>query len=238
VGETILSAEGVTRDFEIDGGGLPVLKGVDLDVKGGEILTILGKSGVGKSTLLHILGALDVPTEGRVVHRGKDLAAMRASERAAVRNRSFGFTFQFYHLLPELTSLENVLLPAMIGKGFLAWMGARARMRDRAKGLLEEVGLTERLGHRPNQLSGGERQRVAIARALMNEPEVLFCDEPTGNLDSKTSAEIVEMLWRLNREKSQTIVLVTHDEAIADEGHRIVRMVDGRVEETRRGKLR
>jgi lipoprotein-releasing system ATP-binding protein len=153
-----------------------------------------------------------------------------------VRNRDFGFTFQFYHLLPEFTSLENVLLPAMIARGLLPWFRGRAELRRRARELLAEVGLTERERHRPSQLSGGERQRVAIARALMNGPQILFCDEPTGNLDSRTGAEITEMLWRLNRDRGQTIVLVTHDEAMARDAHRIARMVDGKVVDVREGR--
>ncbi|MHC4598724.1 MAG: ABC transporter ATP-binding protein [Planctomycetota bacterium] len=231
--ESLLKTDGVTRDFKIEGGVLPVLKGVDLDVRPGEILAIIGKSGVGKSTLLHIMGALDVPTAGRVLYHDRDLASLSPSERADVRNRSFGFTFQFYHLLPEFNALENVLLPAMIRRGVLSWMKGRSEVKARARELLEEVGLKERMNHRPAQLSGGERQRVAIARALMNEPEILFCDEPTGNLDSRTGKEITEMLWRLNGDRGQTLVIVTHDETMAKDGHRLARMLDGKVTEMR-----
>jgi lipoprotein-releasing system ATP-binding protein len=234
--EPILVAEGVKKDFRIDGAVLPVLKSVDLEVRRGEILAIIGKSGVGKSTFLHILGALEVPSAGRVVYCGKDLAALPAGKRAEVRNRDFGFTFQFYHLLPEFNALENVLLPAMIGRGVWQWLRARTALRGRARDLLREVGLSERERHRPAQLSGGERQRVAIARALMNDPKILFCDEPTGNLDSKTGAEIVDMLWRLNRDRGQTIVLVTHDEAMARDAHRLARMLDGKITEVREGR--
>ncbi|MHC5037997.1 MAG: ABC transporter ATP-binding protein [Planctomycetota bacterium] len=234
--DVLLKAEGVNRDFKIEGGVLPVLKGVDLDVRRGEILSIVGKSGVGKSTLLHILGALDVPTSGIVVHNGRDLASLSPVERAEVRNRHFGFTFQFYHLLPEFNALENIMLPAMIGRGLLGWMRERRNIRKRAAELLSEMGLEERGKHRPSQLSGGERQRVAIARSMINEPEILFCDEPTGNLDSKTGAEIIEMLWRLNLDRGQTLVLVTHDDSLAKETDRIARMVDGKVVETRNAR--
>jgi lipoprotein-releasing system ATP-binding protein len=232
--DILLKTEEVTREFKIEGGSLPVLKGVDIDVHRAEILAILGKSGVGKSTLLHILGALDVPSTGRVLYEGRDLASLSNAERAEVRNRNFGFTFQFYHLLPEFNALENVLLPAMISRSVLSWAKSRKTLRKRAEELLREVGLAERLKHRPAQLSGGERQRVAIARALMNEPEILFCDEPTGNLDTQTGAEIIEMLWRLNRDRKQTLVLVTHDESMAEDAHRIAVMVDGAVTDVRK----
>ncbi len=226
---TILKAVEVTKDFPIEGGILPVLKGVNLDVHKGEILAIAGKSGVGKSTLLHILGMLDVPSSGSVVYDGSDLAKLSTAGRAEVRSRHFGFIFQFYHLLPEFNAIENVLMPAMIGTGMLKWFAVRGAMRKRARMLLEKAGLGERLRHRPSQLSGGERQRVAIARALMNEPKILFCDEPTGNLDSKTSAEIVEMIWGLNRESGLTTIIVTHDESIAKKATRTARMVDGKM---------
>jgi len=234
--DILLKAEEVTRDFKIAGGVLPVLKGVDMDVRRGEILVILGKSGVGKSTLLHIMGALDVPTAGRVLYAGRDLASLSRAERAGVRNLNFGFTFQFYHLLPEFSALENVLLPAMIGRGVLAWVRDRKKLKQRAAALLDDVGLSERTKHRPSQLSGGERQRVAIARAMMNEPDILFCDEPTGNLDTKTGEEITEMLWLLNRKRAQTLVLVTHDDAMASGAHRIATMVDGKVIQLRKAK--
>jgi lipoprotein-releasing system ATP-binding protein len=226
----LLKATGIAKEFSIEGGILPVLKGVDLEVRKGEILAIVGKSGVGKSTLLHILGTLDVPSSGSVVYDGEDVSALTTARRAEIRNHHFGFIFQFYHLLPEFTALENVLVPAMIDRGVVRWTAERGKLRSRARELLEGVGLGERLGHRPAQLSGGERQRVAIARAMMNEPNILFCDEPTGNLDSKTSAEIVERIWQLNREHGQTCVVVTHDESMAKKAKRIARMVDGRIE--------
>ncbi|MHC4779585.1 MAG: ABC transporter ATP-binding protein [Planctomycetota bacterium] len=234
--DEILKIEGVTRDFKMEGGTLQVLRGVDLCVREGEVLSIIGKSGVGKSTLLHIMGALDVPSGGRVLYSGKDLASLSPSERAGVRNRSFGFTFQFYHLLPEFNAVENVLLPAMIARGVMAWIRGRGELKRRARELLEEVGLSERMHHRPTQLSGGERQRVAIARALMNEPQILFCDEPTGNLDTNTGSEITEMLWRLNKDRGQTLVIVTHDESMAQDAHRVAHMLDGKVTEVRNMK--
>jgi len=168
--EQVLAAEGVTREFRINSEVLKVLKGVDLQVRPGEILAIVGKSGVGKSTLLHIMGALEVPTAGRVVYDGKDLASLPASRRAEVRNRDFGFMFQFYHLLPELNALENVLLPAMIGRGLLPWLKNRSALRRHARELLQGVGLSEREKHRPSQLSGGERQRVRDREGAHERP--------------------------------------------------------------------
>ncbi|MCI0341246.1 MAG: ABC transporter ATP-binding protein [Planctomycetales bacterium] len=234
----VLAAEVVTKDYRVGAGTLPVLRGVSLDVRPGEVLAVVGRSGVGKSTLLHILGILDAPTSGRVLYKGEDLAAASPSRRAEVRNREFGFVFQFYHLLPEFTALENVLMPALVGAGPLAWLSRRRAARDRAGDLLRQVGLEGRARHRPSQLSGGEQQRVAIARALMNEPAILFCDEPTGNLDSATAKEIMALLFELNAGRRQTCVLVTHDETVARECHRVARMVDGRVAEVVAGRLR
>ncbi len=236
--EGLLSAEAVTKDYRVGAGPLPVLRGVSLDVRPGEVLAVVGRSGVGKSTLLHILGILDAPTSGKVLYKGEDLSSAPPARRAAVRNREFGFVFQFYHLLPEFTALENVLMPALVGAGPLAWLSRRRGARARAGDLLRQVGLEGRARHRPNQLSGGEQQRVAIARALMNEPAILFCDEPTGNLDSATAKEIMDLIFKLNAERRQTCVLVTHDETVARECHRIARMVDGRVAEVVAGRVK
>jgi lipoprotein-releasing system ATP-binding protein len=220
-----LSARDVTKVYALGEQELRVLSGVSLDVSPGELLCICGASGAGKSTLLHILGALDNPTAGSVVFKGEAVGELGEARKARLRNRAFGFVFQFFHLLPDFTALENVALPRLID-------GRRERLADargKATQVLARVGLAERLNHRPSQLSGGERQRVAIARALVNEPEVLFCDEPTGNLDSKTSAEILRVIVQLNASLGLTVIVVTHDEQIARHTPRIVRLEDGRV---------
>jgi lipoprotein-releasing system ATP-binding protein len=226
-----LSARGLSKSYRIGGQTLPVLKGVDLDVREGEILAILGASGSGKSTLLHVLGWIDSADAGTILYEGQDRAALSAAERASLRNRVIGFVFQLYHLLPELTALENVLLPSMILHPSGAWPGVKRAATERARALLDRVGLSARSHHRPSQLSGGERQRVAVARALMNGPRFLFCDEPTGNLDGRTAADVRRLLWALNAESGQTIVVVTHDPTLASEAHRVVHLEDGRVVE-------
>ncbi len=226
----LLEARGVEKSYRVAGGRLAVLKGVDLEVREGEILAVLGKSGCGKSTLLHVMGWLDGADVGEVLYEGKDRTGLPATERARLRNRLMGFVFQFYHLLPELTALENVLLPTMIQHRVSAWGRHKAAARERARALLAIVGLGARMEHRPGQLSGGERQRVAIARALQNEPRFLLCDEPTGNLDGRTAEDVRRLLWELNARSGQTMVVVTHDAKLADEAHRAVRLVDGRVE--------
>jgi lipoprotein-releasing system ATP-binding protein len=227
----LLSARGLHKSYRVAGKDLHVLKGVDLDVREGEILGVLGTSGSGKSTLLHVLGWLDGADAGSIVYEGRDRASLSATERAVLRNRVMGFVFQLYHLLPELTALENVLLPSMILHSGGAWRREKERARERATTLLRRVGLADRVGHRPSQLSGGERQRVAIARALQNEPRFLLCDEPTGNLDGKTAADVRRLLWDLNRQEGQTLVIVTHDMALASEASRCVHLVDGRIVE-------
>lgn len=228
-GEVLLRAEDVHKTYQLGKVPLRVLRGVDVDVRAGELLAITGASGCGKSTLLHILGALDLPDRGEVRYDGRRVFAMSAAQRDGVRNREVGFVFQFYHLLPELNVLENVLMPQMVGTGVLAWASRRGAARARAEDILSRVGLSERILHRPNELSGGERQRVAIARAMMNEPRFLLADEPTGNLDAKMGQGILECLRALN-EHGQTIVLVTHDPNIAAAADRRIRLVDGRIE--------
>lgn len=219
--EYLLEAHALHKVYRNGEAELHVLKGIDLTIEKGRIISIVGPSGAGKSTLLHLLGGLDVPTSGEVILKGMDLYKLDDEKRAKVRNEMLGFVFQFYHLLPEFTALENVVLPILI-KGM-----PKKGASDYAKKLLEDVGLGERLNHKPSELSGGEHQRVAIARALVNEPEIVFCDEPTGNLDSKTGSDIQELLWRINREKGETLIIVTHDEKIAGQADRIIYIEDG-----------
>lgn len=199
------------------------LNGINLDVNKGEVLAIVGSSGAGKSTLLHLLGGLDRPTKGTVLLDGVDIYKLSDTARCKVRNEKVGFVFQFYHLLPELTALENVMLPAMINKD------KKRGGKDRALRLLETVGLKERICHKPSELSGGEAQRVAIARALINNPDIIFCDEPTGNLDSERSADLRNLIWRLSRESNKTFVVVTHEPSLAERADRILRIKDGAI---------
>jgi len=227
--DTLLRAENLVKDYRIGRYRLRVLHGVTTQVRRGELLSIVGPSGAGKSTLLHLLGMLDTPTEGRVLHGTTNLAALSEAERAYWRNRLFGFVFQFYHLLPDFTAWENVAMPALVGASVLGWWRARRQARRRALRALDLVGLGQRASHRPAQLSGGERQRVAIARALINEPEVLLCDEPTGNLDSDTGHRVLELLARVRDKTGCTMVLVTHDERVAAMGERVIHLVDGRI---------
>ncbi len=217
----IISVHGLLKSFRMGDSEVAVLKGIDLDIPKGEMLSIVGASGVGKSTLLHIIGALDKPTSGQVLYDGRDIFGMPDRELASFRNRNIGFVFQFHHLLPEFSALENVLIPSMIGG-----IDPKAA-RLRAEALLEEVGLSGRLSHRPGELSGGEQQRVAIARALMSEPRVMLADEPTGNLDTHTAQSVHELLKKLNRQKGLTSIIVTHNEKLAGMADRTIRMVDG-----------
>ena len=224
----LLKATNLRKSFRMGDAVIEVLKGVDLSVRSGELVAIEGRSGEGKSTLLHLLGLLDEPDAGTIVFDGQDLVAMPAAARAKVRNESFGFVFQFYHLLPELTVLENTLLAAMVKHSWGGFRSNRSLLRERAKGILDDFGLSHRLTHRPNQLSGGERQRVAIARALMNEPKVLFADEPTGNLDAETGRQIMDVIETLHA-RGQTTVFVTHDKSLARTADRALVLRDGRL---------
>lgn len=268
----ILEGKGLHKVYSVGKKELHVLKGIDLKIETGKIVSIVGPSGAGKSTLLHLLGGLDRPSQGEVFLRGVNIYKLKPEQRAAIRNRRIGFIFQFYHLLPEFTAVENVLLPGLISvhrspkRGLIASVALRCSrayrqetskipsaalgeplgfgprttrffkidketsLRERAYKLLESVGLKNRMNHKPGELSGGEQQRVAIARALINEPDVLLCDEPTGNLDSQKGEEICELLWRLNKERNQTLVIVTHEERITRGSDKVVHIQDGHLQ--------
>jgi lipoprotein-releasing system ATP-binding protein len=209
------------KDIYKSFGDLEVLKGVNLEVQKGEIVAIMGKSGAGKTTLLQIIGTLDRPTKGQVVIDGTDVFTMKDKDLAAFRNKHIGFIFQFHQLLPEFTALENVCIPAMIARE------KEADYQPRAEKLLRELGLAERMNHKPNELSGGEKQRVAAARALMMQPTIILADEPTGSLDEKNKKELSELLLQLRRNYGQTILLVTHDKELASMADRTIEIKDG-----------
>ena len=221
----VLECRNVVKTFTDGARELRILRGVDLSVPEGEILAISGPSGVGKSTLLHMMGTLDRPTEGDILFRGQSIAKISRTAVNRLRNEEIGFVFQFYHLLPEFTALENVMMPALC-KGV-----RRAKCLERANELLCKVGLEDRMTHKPGKLSGGEQQRVAIARALFNRPSLVLTDEPTGNLDERTGEGIVELLFNLNDVERMTLVIVTHDEVLAARAHRWVHLHDGRASE-------
>ena len=209
------------NDIHKSFGDLEVLKGVNLAVDKGEIVAVIGKSGAGKTTLLQIIGTLDRPTKGQVLVDGTDVFALKEKELAAFRNRHIGFIFQFHQLLPEFTALENVCIPAMIARE------KEAEYRPRAEQLLTDLGLGERMNHKPNELSGGEKQRVAAARALMMNPDIILADEPTGSLDEKNKKELSELLLQLRKQYGQTILLVTHDKELAAMADRTIEIIDG-----------
>ncbi len=217
----ILSMKYVTRSYSMNESRLEVLKGVNLDIKQGEALCIMGVSGAGKSTLLHILGTLDKPTSGQLYYRGENLHLKNDDELACFRNKKMGFVFQFHHLLPELTALENVALPSRIG-GF-----SKKEAQTRAENWMERLGLQQRRHHYPSEISGGERQRVAIARALVQNPEILFADEPSGNLDSENGKIIENLFFRLQKNLGLTLVVVTHNQEFASAFPRIYRLKNG-----------
>jgi lipoprotein-releasing system ATP-binding protein len=226
----ILSAVDLHKSYRRYADTVEVLRGVDLEVGEGEFVSVLGASGCGKSTMLHLLGLLDKPDRGNIYLEGQRIDDLPRCERDQLRNGTFGFIFQFYHLLPEFNALENVLSPAMIKYSFREWWGQRRRLRRRAAELLERVGLSHRLKHKPRELSGGELQRAAIARALINEPRILLADEPTGNLDATNGAHIMQLLRDLNRQEGVTIVMVTHNLDLVADSDRVIRLHDGRVE--------
>jgi putative ABC transport system ATP-binding protein len=222
---SLIRVEGLRKDYHVGDMTVHALRGVDLDIGRGSFLAVIGASGSGKSTLMNILGLLDQPSAGHYLLRDEDVSGLDRDQRAAIRNRTIGFVFQSFNLLPRTSALENVELPLLYNGSHLATEARHAR----AQALLEAVGLGERVHHTPAQLSGGQQQRVAIARALVNEPDLILADEPTGNLDSRTSVEIMEILQRLNRERGLTVVLITHEPDIAQYAERIVAFRDGRV---------
>ncbi len=259
---TLLIGRNIHKSYPLGRTELKVLRGVSLSVRQGEFVAIMGSSGSGKSTLLHVLGALDVPQKGQVLFADQPLfepedqrrlprlvdesadnggmaTPIRGGEleplRNRLRNEVFGFVFQFYHLLPELDVVENILLPCMVGESVGGWFGHRSELTERATEAARQLGLGDRLRHRPNELSGGERQRVAIARALINRPQVLLADEPTGNLDAQTGREIIRLLRDLNH-KGQTIVMVTHDPWVGQQADRTIYLEDGRVKQGTTGE--
>jgi len=219
--EELVLVKELKKSFKSGDDSLEVLKGLNFSIAKGEMLGVVGASGAGKSTLLHVIGALDKPTEGSVVFNNQDIFKMNKIQLAGFRNKRIGFVFQFNNLLPEFTAIENVMLPAIINKK------RKDEAAIEAKRILTEVGLKDRINHRPGKLSGGEQQRVAIARALMNEPDLILADEPTGNLDSKTSEDIYELFFRMNREKGQTFVIVTHNDTLVKKMMRVIKLADG-----------
>ncbi len=221
--EPLLSARNLAKSYTMGRRVLEVLRGVNLDVARGEFLALRGASGAGKSTMLHLIGGLDSPNAGEIFFNGQNLARFSESQLTHFRNRRVGFVFQAYHLLPELTALENVCLPARVARV------SAAQAEKHGRELLERVGLKHRVEHKPSELSGGEQQRVAIARALVNEPELLLADEPTGNLDSHTGGEIIELLKSLRVEKKMTLIIATHDAKIAAHAQRVIELIDGRM---------
>ena len=224
----LIETQNIKKSFKTEAGEIQVLKGVNLKVNEGEMVSIVGASGVGKSTLLHIIGALDNPTYGRVLYNDRDIFSMNSNSLASFRNTEIGFVFQFHHLLPEFTAFENVLMPALINRSIKN--NGRIKNIDickKADEILSQLGLSGRKNHKPGELSGGEQQRVAVARALMLEPKVVLADEPTGNLDTATGEEIFKIFMELNKKRGITFVIVTHNESLSKRCDRIFKMQDG-----------
>ncbi|EZH73128.1 putative ABC transport system ATP-binding protein [Aquimarina sp. EL_43] len=225
----VIEIRGIIRNFQLGQETVYVLKGIDLDIARGEYLAIMGPSGSGKSTLMNLLGCLDTPTGGTYNLNGNDVSKMTDNELADIRNREIGFVFQTFNLLPRTTALDNVALP-------MVYAGASKKDRTvRAEEVLTDVGLSDRMDHKPNQLSGGQRQRVAVGRALVNKPSIILADEPTGNLDSKTSLEIMQLFDEIHA-AGNTVILVTHEEEVAAHAHRVIRLRDGMIESDVRNK--
>ena len=225
----IIEIKEITRNFSLGSEVVYVLKGIDLSITQGDYVALMGPSGSGKSTLMNLLGCLDTPTSGSYILNGKDVSQMRDDELAGIRNKEIGFVFQTFNLLPRTTALDNVALP-MVYAGY-----SKSERHERAREVLEQVGLGDRMDHHPNQLSGGQRQRVAVARALVNKPSIILADEPTGNLDTKTSVEIMQLFDAIHA-NGNTVILVTHEEDIAAHAHRIIRLRDGVIESDERIK--
>jgi lipoprotein-releasing system ATP-binding protein len=219
--ETVLSCRQLVREFHEGGNVLRVLNGAELDIRAGERVAVIGESGSGKTTLLQLLGGLDLPSSGSVLVNGRDIAGMDGTERGVLRNHALGFVYQFHHLLPEFSALENVAMPLLLRRGSISDITAEAT------DLLKRVGLAERLNHRPGELSGGERQRAAVARALITRPSVVLADEPTGNLDHKTGEKVFKLMLELNREYDSSLVVVTHDLNLAARMDRVLILADG-----------
>lgn len=219
----LIDIKDIKRDFQLGNETINVLKGIDLQINKGEYVALMGPSGSGKSTLMNILGCLDTPTSGTYILNSKDVSQMHDDDLAEIRNKEIGFVFQTFNLLPRTTALDNVALP-MVYAGY-----SKSERNERAKEVLTQVGLSDRMDHQPNQLSGGQRQRVAVARALVNNPSIILADEPTGNLDSKTSIEIMNLFNDIHK-NGNTVILVTHEEDIAKYAHRIIRLKDGMIE--------
>ena len=228
--ETVLQACGLFKSYHKDRIEVPVLRGVDLDVPAGVVTALVGRSGSGKSTLMHLLATLDHPDSGEVHFRGERIDNASRSRRDSYRNRDIGIIFQFYHLLPELSAIENVLIPSMIGRTAWSFFRHRKEARLRAEAMLDRVGLLHRATHKPCEMSGGEMQRAAIARALMTDPALLLADEPTGNLDTETGLDILKLLTELNQDDGLSILMITHDDAIAADADLCHRMQDGQLE--------
>ncbi|MEQ9406689.1 MAG: ABC transporter ATP-binding protein [Fuerstiella sp.] len=225
----LISAQAIEKSYTKGQHKVPVLRGAGLTAQRGEFISVVGQSGSGKSTLLHVMGLLDAPDVGEVLLEGRRIDNLSQSARDQLRNHVFGFIFQFYHLLPELSLLENVMTPLMIRHSLWNYWSRRKQIREQAMDILQQVGLAHRIKHRPSELSGGEMQRGAIARALIARPEILLADEPTGNLDAHTGGEIMDTLKQLNEDNQLTVIMVTHDEAVAQQAHRIVRLAEGRI---------
>lgn len=227
---SVMAVQGLYKSYFKGKLEVPVLKGVDLEIQTGDFTTIIGQSGSGKSTLLHLLGTLDAPDKGEIFYNDGRIDDLPARKKERLRNEEFGMIFQFYHLLPELTTLENVLVPKMVQDGFFTYLRNKRKYKERAKELLEMVGLGHRLRHKPSELSGGEMQRTAIARSLISEPAVLLADEPTGNLDAENGKEVLDTLTALRENEDLTVIMVTHDESLSDKSDHVIRLVNGVVE--------